>query len=113
MIPSASRRGSFSRSCLFLQDLRRRSMVPTDTFGITFKQLQPKLFPFRRTFDDEAWSQQSKIPENVPMRLAFVYDVSCKTLLIFTSNIHDMPTFLDDDFFYKMYLFFFLFYYKS
>jgi hypothetical protein len=47
------------------------------------------------------------------MRLAFVYDVSCKTLLIFTSNIHDMPTFLDDDFFYKMYLFFFLFYYKS
>jgi hypothetical protein len=29
MIPSASRTGSFSRSCLFLQDLRRRSMVPT------------------------------------------------------------------------------------
>jgi hypothetical protein len=26
-------------------------------FGITFKQLQPKLFSFRRTFGDEAWSQ--------------------------------------------------------
>jgi hypothetical protein len=31
-----------------------------DTFGITFKQLQPKLFPFCRTFGDEAWSQQSR-----------------------------------------------------
>jgi hypothetical protein len=28
------------------------------TFGITFKQLQPKLFSFRSTFGDEAWSQQ-------------------------------------------------------
>jgi hypothetical protein len=27
------------------------------TFGITVKQLQPKLFSFRRTFGDEAWSQ--------------------------------------------------------
>jgi hypothetical protein len=32
------------------------------TFGITFKQLQPKLFSFRRTFGDEAWSQQVPIP---------------------------------------------------
>jgi hypothetical protein len=40
------------------------------------------------------------------MRLAFVYDVSCKTLLIFTSNIHDMPTFLDDDFFLQNVFFF-------
>jgi hypothetical protein len=31
-----------------------------DTFVITFKQLQPKLFPFRRTFGDEAWSQQAE-----------------------------------------------------
>jgi hypothetical protein len=29
MVPSASRTSSFNRSCLFLQDLRRRSMVPT------------------------------------------------------------------------------------
>jgi hypothetical protein len=28
-MPSASRTSSFSRSCLFLQDLRQRSMVPT------------------------------------------------------------------------------------
>jgi hypothetical protein len=27
-------------------------------FDITLKQLQPKLFSFRRTFGDEAWSQQ-------------------------------------------------------
>jgi hypothetical protein len=34
-----------------------------DTFVITFKQLQPELFPFHRTFGDEAWSQQ---PEKKP-----------------------------------------------
>jgi hypothetical protein len=30
MMASASRTSGFSRSCFFLQDLRRRSMVPTD-----------------------------------------------------------------------------------
>jgi hypothetical protein len=34
------------------------------TFGITFKQLQPKLFSFHRTFGDEAWSQQMALVSN-------------------------------------------------
>jgi hypothetical protein len=36
MMPSASRTSSFSRSCFFLQDLQRRSMVPTVGISSSF-----------------------------------------------------------------------------
>ena len=41
-MPSASRTSSFSRSCLFLQDLRRRSMVPTPNTKILRLTSLPK-----------------------------------------------------------------------
>jgi hypothetical protein len=47
------------------------------TFGITVKQLQPKLFSFRRTFGDEAWSQH--LHSITSGTIAFFFFVGCSS----------------------------------